>query len=85
MFRNYDMFAASRSVPVPTFAATGRYDFIVPHTSWEACRDIPNLSVNVFDKAGHTPQLESPKEFDEKLLGWLASPRSASSRHVAHQ
>ncbi len=72
MFRNYDMFGASRSVPAPTFVATGLCDFIVPHTSWDACRDIPNLSVNLFEQAGHTPQLESPKEFDQKLLAWLA-------------
>jgi len=71
LFKDYDMFGKQRSVPVPTFAATGKYDFVIPHTSWLKYRDLPNLTVCVFDKSGHTPQLEQPEEFDRKLLQWL--------------
>ena len=65
------MFGKQRSVPVPTFAATGKYDFVIPHTSWLKYRDLPNLTVCVFDKSGHTPQLEQPEQFDRQLLQWL--------------
>jgi proline iminopeptidase len=71
IFRNYDMFSKTRTVPVPTFVATGTYDYVVPHQSWLENREIPNLTVCIFERSGHAPQLEEPKRFDDVLLGWL--------------
>ena len=71
IFKNYDMFAKSRAVPVPTFVATGRYDYVIPCEQWLTHRTIPNLTVSLFEYSGHTPQLEEPKLFDGRLLQWL--------------
>jgi proline iminopeptidase len=70
IFKNYDMFGNSRTVPVPSFVATGRFDYVIPHTSWIQNRDIPNLTVSLFPQSGHTPQLEEPMLFDKRLLDW---------------
>jgi pimeloyl-ACP methyl ester carboxylesterase len=32
---------------------------------------LADLTVHVFEKSGHTPQLEQPAEFDRVLLEWL--------------
>ena len=30
-----------------------------------------DLTIRIFEKSGHTPQLEEPDHFDEELMGWL--------------
>jgi proline iminopeptidase len=71
VFRDYFIFRNGRSVPVPTFVAMGRYDYVDPYTLWEGFDDIKGLTVIVFDKSGHTPQLEESALFDRTLLKWL--------------
>ena len=80
VFKNYDMFGNEQSVPVPTFSATGLYDYVIPHTSWVEHQDIPSLTVSVFHKSGHTPQLEEPELFDQHLLHWLNQHQEHSKR-----
>ncbi len=72
IFSNYRMFSGHPSVPVPTFVAVGKFDYIIPLPLWERYRSVPNLTLSIFEKCGHTPQLEEPREFDGRLLGWLA-------------
>jgi proline iminopeptidase len=71
VFRDYFIFRSGRSVPVPTFVAMGRYDYVDPYTLWEGFEDIPGLTVRIFEKSGHTPQLEESDLFDSELLKWL--------------
>jgi proline iminopeptidase len=58
---------------VPVFLALGRYDNIVaPHFTWDPVRPkFHDLTVRIFEKSGHTPQLEQPDIFDEELLKWI--------------
>lgn len=71
VFRDYFIFRSERSVPVPTFVAMGRYDYVDPYTLWEGFDDIIGLTVRIFEKSGHTPQLEESDLFDIELLKWL--------------
>jgi proline iminopeptidase len=80
VFRGYDMFGKNRSVPVDTYVAVGRYDYVVPNAAWLKARGIPNLTLQTFSRSGHTPQLEEPGPFDHRLLRWLAGARSLGAR-----
>jgi proline iminopeptidase len=71
IFRDYFIFKNERSVPVPTFVALGKFDYVDPCTLWEGFVDIPGLTVRVFEKSGHTPQLEESAGFNNQLLKWL--------------
>lgn len=61
------------SVGTPVFVALGRFDFAIPYTGWDNFRGpFSNLTVHIFDRAGHTPQLEDSTAFDGQVFGWLA-------------
>jgi proline iminopeptidase len=71
---NYDIMESLPNLKAPVFLALGRYDYVVPYTLWEGVKDkFSNLSYNLFEKSGHTPQLEEPEIFDQKLLDWIKS------------
>src|SRR5438552_631498 len=70
--RTFSFAADTAAVSVPVFIALGRYDFAVPYTTWEGFRGpFRDLTVHIFDGAGHYPQLEAAAEFDQQLLAWL--------------
>lgn len=59
-------------VSVPAYVALGRSDFAVPYTLWDGYRGpFTNLTIKVFDRAAHTPQLEDSTAFDTEVLPWL--------------
>lgn len=65
--------ASMAPVTVPAFVALGRHDYVVPPNLWLGVQSpFTALTVHVFEQAGHTPQLESPAEFDARVLEWLA-------------
>lgn len=74
-FRDLDVRKGLENLNVPIFLALGRYDYLVaPYATWDAYRDsFCDLTVRVFERSGHTPQLEESALFDAELLGWLAS------------
>jgi proline iminopeptidase len=73
LFKNYDLRQGPEQIKAPVFLALGRYDYVVPYTTWDSQKGkLPNLSYNLFEKSGHTPQLEEAALFDQKLLAWLA-------------
>lgn len=73
VFREIDIVANLNNVNVPIFLALGRYDYWNPPYLWEAVRShFKNLTIRVFEKSGHTPQLEEAKLFDAELLQWLS-------------
>ncbi|KPK55807.1 MAG: hypothetical protein AMS21_13230, partial [Gemmatimonas sp. SG8_38_2] len=56
----------------PIFLAMGPYDYVVPHILWDdQLEKLENVSYHLFEKSGHTPQLEEPELFDEKLIEWF--------------
>lgn len=70
----YRLFRGDEQVGVPAFLAMGRSDFAVPHAVWEPYRArFRDLTLAVFDRSGHTPQVEESQAFDSRLLAWLAS------------
>jgi proline iminopeptidase len=73
VFRDIDITKNLENLSAPVFLALGRYDNIVaPPYSWDPFRPkFHDLTVRIFEKSGHTPQLEQPEYFDEELLDWL--------------
>jgi proline iminopeptidase len=79
MFTNYHTSKALQSVTCPIFLALGRYDYFNPPHLWEKYRNnAVNLTIRVFEKSGHTPQLEEAEHFDNELLKWLAQTKSST-------
>jgi proline iminopeptidase len=62
---------------VPVFLALGRYDYLVaPYATWDPYRSrFKDLTVRVFERSGHTPQLEESALFDAELLQWFSVHR----------
>ena len=72
LFRDYDEGKRTPRVIRPVFLASGRYDYLVPYTTWEGRKDsFPNLSYNLFEKSGHYPMFEEPALFSKKLIEWM--------------
>jgi proline iminopeptidase len=74
IFNDYEITNDSNVVTTPVFLALGRFDYIAPYYLWDDVKNnISNLSYNLFEKSGHTPQLEEHALFDKKLLEWINS------------
>jgi proline iminopeptidase len=73
VFAEIDVTKGLEQFDRPVFLALGRYDFIVaPPSSWDPLKSrFKNLTIQVFEKSGHTPQCEEPELFDEQLLTWM--------------
>jgi len=74
VFKNYNMFNPVVNIPIPVFLALGKYDYVIPYTLWKKkYESIPNFNYVLFEKSGHTPQLEESELFDKALVNWLKS------------
>lgn len=72
VFKDYNMFKPSGIISVPVFVALGKYDYVIPHTLWKSSyKEIPDFKLVLFEKSGHTPQLEESKLFDKELTDWI--------------
>jgi len=71
IFLNYRMFKDGRKVPVPTFVALGRFDYVDPAPLWNEDYDINGLTIKIFERSGHTPQIEESELFDKVLVEWI--------------
>lgn len=73
VFRDLDITQGLEGLRAPVLLALGRFDYLVaPHFAWEPYRGLfRELTVRVFDRSGHTPQLEESEAFDRVLLDWL--------------
>jgi len=73
-FLDYDMFATHVEISVPVFVGMGMYDYVIPYTLWESeYETIPDFTFVLFEKSGHTPQLEESELFMEILVKWMNS------------
>ncbi len=73
VFRDIDITKGLGSLKKPVFLALGKSDHLIaPYFSWEPYREkFYDLTLKVFDKSSHTPQLEESAAFDHTLLSWL--------------
>lgn len=74
---DYHLLRSARRVHAPILVVTGRHDYAMPPVLWDGLQGtLPNLSVRIFERSGHTPQLEEPEGFDRTLTTWLSSPHT---------
>lgn len=75
LFRDIDITQGLDQLDKPVFLGLGRHDFLVaPPSSWDAVRSkFKDLTIRIFEKSGHIPQLEEPELFNQELLRWLSS------------
>lgn len=72
MFADYNVANALKAISCPIFLALGRYDYFNPPHLWEKYREhASDLTIRIFEKSAHTPQLEESNNFDEELMRWL--------------
>ncbi len=72
LFTDYNMFKDKKVVDLPVLLVLGRYDYVVPYTLWNSdYKQLPKLQIEVFEKSGHTPQLEEPDLFNKKIMAWI--------------
>jgi proline iminopeptidase len=73
VFASLDITQDLELLEAPVFLALGRFDYLVaPHFAWEPYREaFRDLTIRVFDRSSHTPQLEESSLFDQELLLWL--------------
>jgi proline iminopeptidase len=74
VFGSIDIIQGLEELETPVLLALGRFDYLVaPHFAWEPYREaFRDLTLRVFDRSSHTPQLEESSLFDQELLGWLS-------------
>lgn len=77
LFKNIDITVDLAKISMPVYLALGRYDFIVaPPASWNPIRPLfKDLTLEVYEHSGHTPQYEQAELFDQQLINWLSKNR----------
>ncbi len=71
-FPTYDVKPLLPSVTVPTLVTVGRGDWVTPVSASETiARLIPGAELVVFEKSGHSPQIEEREEFQRVLRDFL--------------
>jgi proline iminopeptidase len=72
VFSEYDMFREPVNIRKPVLVVMGIYDYVIPYTLWETeYESIDDYTFLLFEKSGHTPQLEEQEHFDKMLINWL--------------
>lgn len=72
VFNEYNMFNTPKSISIPMFVGLGKYDYVIPYTLWKSSYEsIPDFNLVLFEKSGHTPQLEESQLFDKILINWI--------------
>ncbi|MBX6723047.1 MAG: alpha/beta fold hydrolase, partial [Dactylosporangium sp.] len=70
----YDIKPLLPKITCPTLVTVGRHDWITPVSCSETIASlIPNARLVVFEKSGHSPQLEEPEEFQRVVREFLRS------------
>lgn len=72
VMNSYDV-RVNTPVKVPVFMTQCIHDYIVPYKLWDDYMDVfSDLTLKVFEKCGHNPQLEEQELFDKLLLEWIS-------------
>lgn len=68
----YDLTARLGEITCPTLVVVGRHDWRTPVPASQAIVDgIPNSELVIFEKSGHSPQLEEPELFQSTVREFL--------------
>ena len=68
----YDLKAALPSVTVPTLVTVGRRDWVTPVSSSETIASLmPNAELVVFERSGHSPQVEERELFQQTIRDFV--------------
>ncbi len=70
-FNDYDVDEPLNTIKVPKLIVNGRYDYVCPYFYWEQHKDIPGLTIHLYEKGGHGPLLEEPEKFVRQTLKWV--------------
>ncbi|OJX74446.1 alpha/beta hydrolase [Leifsonia sp. 71-9] len=80
---NYDLKGALPGISAPTLVTVGRTDWITPVSCSETIVSlIPGARLAIFEKSGHSPQIEEAEEWTATVRGFLhqvAPPRSGTA------
>jgi proline iminopeptidase len=69
----YDLKASLPSVTAPTLVTVGRTDWVTPVASAETIASlIPGAELVVFERSGHSPQMEEAERFQAAMRDFLA-------------
>jgi proline iminopeptidase len=72
-YRTYDCRAELAAIRCPTLVMVGRHDWICPvDQAEEIHRLIPHSELAIFERSGHSPQVEEREAFTERLRSFLA-------------
>jgi proline iminopeptidase len=74
----WDVTAGASELRVPLFLAHGRYDYTVPYVLWEGIpQQLPNATLEIFERSGHQPFFEEPDRFVAALTDWIDTLRTS--------
>jgi proline iminopeptidase len=72
LMKNFDNSDNYRNIKSPVLILAGKYDFGSPYYLWEEFTGIiPNLTLKVYENAGHNPFMEYPETFTKDILKWV--------------
>lgn len=73
LFPKLDITQGLEDFQIPVAVMLGKYDGLVaPPESWNAVQEkFKQVKIYVFEKSGHTPQLEEPELFSQCLLSFI--------------
>lgn len=64
-FLEYELWRGADRLKAPVLIVMGRFDYVVPHYLWRAVLPkIENAAFHLFERSGHTPQMEEQNLFD---------------------
>ena len=73
-YATYDCRAELAHIACPTLVAVGRHDWICPmDQAEEIARLVPGAELAVFERSGHSPQIEERAAFTRRLATFLGS------------
>jgi proline iminopeptidase len=87
VFRDIDITKNLNLLEAPIFLALGIHDYLVaPFYTWQPLRNqFENLTIKLFEKSGHSPQLEEAALFDSELKSWLLQNADENSKKIMEQ
>ncbi|NBV40585.1 alpha/beta hydrolase [bacterium] len=72
IFKELNILKNIKNLSMPVLVLLGRYDYWNPPFLWENVRDeFIDITIRVFEKSAHTPQLEQSEDFIRELKNWL--------------
>lgn len=71
---HFDLVDRLHTIQVPTLVLVGRHDWITPlEASQEIAQHVPNSRLVIFERSGHSPQIEEREKFLSEVRAFLKS------------